>query len=433
MKFERQVSQIVNYFKNNEKPRTDFRLGVEFEHFIVDKDSLRAISYYGTNGVEETLKELLSLGWQGDYEADFLIGLHNNGTTITLEPGSQVELSIRPQATIKDIENEYLSFLKQIIPLLKEKNQILLTLGYQPETKIAEVQFIPKQRYAYMSDYLKKQGKYAHNMMKGTASMQVSVDYASEADFVKKFKVTNCLAPVIAAVFDNAPFFEGEIWPQHALRMVIWQNCDDDRCGIAVKDFKDGWGYSEYAQYILHTPPIIINKGGSMTYTKDKTLQELFDPDNYTREELEYMLTMVFPDVRAKSFIEIRMADSCPYPLNFAGVALWKGLLYHDENLNMLYQKFADITVEDINRAKHDVIKEGLAARLKGTAIYELAVNIVNLAKAGLPAEERDYLRPLETLLEEKKTPVAVTKEEIHEGKNSALQWCVLNNLIEVN
>lgn len=188
MKFERQVSQIVNYFKNNEKPRTDFRLGVEFEHFIVDKDSLRAISYYGTNGVEETLKELLSLGWQGDYEADFLIGLHNNGTTITLEPGSQVELSIRPQATIKDIENEYLSFLKQIIPLLKEKNQILLTLGYQPETKIAEVQFIPKQRYAYMSDYLKKQGKYAHNMMKGTASMQVSVDYASEADFVKNLK-----------------------------------------------------------------------------------------------------------------------------------------------------------------------------------------------------------------------------------------------------
>ncbi|AQS59388.1 glutamate--cysteine ligase [Desulforamulus ferrireducens] len=425
-----QITEIIKYLQSKEKDCRDYKVGVEFEHLIVEQDSLNAVSYYGPQGVEETLKEMLSYGWVGDYEEGNLLGLHREGATITLEPGSQLELSTMPQANIpqaniQDIEQEYLNFVNQITPILKKKKQALLAMGYQPQTSIADIGFIPKQRYVFMSDYLKNRGKYAHNMMKGTASMQYSLDYKNEADFIKKIKVASCLAPVMAVIFDNSPFFEGQVWPQHAARTVIWQNCDDVRCGPAAKH-GHGWGYGDYAKFILETPPIFIKKKGATIYTGEQPYKELFDPDDYTLEELEQAMTMVFPDVRAKGFIEIRIADACPYPLNIAGAAFWKGLLYNEVSVNKLFEAFQNITVADIERAKQEVVNKGYQANLAGSTLAELGCRLIQLAKAGLPADEIRYLEPLQELIEQRKSPAELTKERLPLGKKQAVEWCFI-------
>ncbi|MFY9213583.1 MAG: glutamate-cysteine ligase family protein, partial [Tissierellaceae bacterium] len=197
MDYKRQVDEIANYFKVNEKSLDNFKIGVELEHFVIDLDTLKTISYYGDAGVAETLKDLEKIGYKGMYEGQYILGLTKGKKTVTLEPGSQFELSIEATISIKELEEEYLDFLNDVIPILERKNQGLMTVGYHPVTKIDEIKLLPKQRYDYMFNYFKTRGTHAHNMMKGTAALQVSLDYSSEEDYRRKFRVANALSPVL--------------------------------------------------------------------------------------------------------------------------------------------------------------------------------------------------------------------------------------------
>lgn len=426
-----QKHEIVSYLKKSEKDKNEFKIGVEFEQFIVDADTLKTISYYEDGGIESTLKELLKKGWKGKYEGNYLIGLTNrNGSTVTLEPGAQVELSTIPYKSIHEIENEYLSFLHDIIPILNKKNQLMVSLGYQPESKISEISFIPKERYKFMSEYLGKRGKYAHNMMKGTASLQIAVDYCSQEDYIKKFRVANALSPIISYIFDNAPFFEGEVWDKNTLRVDIWNNCDDDRCRLISGSLDKVFGYEDYAEYILDAPPIIIEKNDEFEFTGDRAFKDIYNPKEFTQKDLEHVLTMYFPDVRTKKFIEIRMADSVPYPLNIGAVALLKGLLYHTENLEYLFEKSKALTNDIVKNLKEDIIELGKDAIIMERNIVDVCKEILDLAEGGLEAEEAKYLLPLKEMLDKGKTPSLMVKEKLHLGKNKALENTILNNLI---
>lgn len=431
--YNKQLKILVDYFKNQEKKKEDYMIGIEFEHFIIHKESLRAVTYYEAGGVEDTLKKLLDKKWKGKYEGDHLLGLSKDGKTITLEPGSQLELSVGPYKEISRVEREYLSFLEDIVPILEEKSQAIVAIGYQPENKISDIPFIPKTRYKYMSEYFKSKGKLAHNMMKGTASLQVTLDYSCEDDYIRKFRVANALSPIISAIYDNGPFFEGNMWDENSVRTRIWSNCDPDRCGVVKGALKlnNKFSYEKYADYILNTPPILVDDGNTVSFTGDKLYKEIFDINRYTIEEIEHVLTMVFPDVRTKKFIEIRMADSIPYPLNLSAIALLKGLLYDEKNLEELFKYFKDIKDEDIVIAKKDVIEKGLDGSLKEESIHEIGTMILKMAENGLSLEEKKYLKPLEDLLINKKTPSTITKEKLKLGKKAALNWCVLNNIVK--
>ncbi|MEG6615498.1 glutamate-cysteine ligase family protein [Peptococcaceae bacterium 1198_IL3148] len=429
MDYEKQIAVIEHYLRKGEKDSGRLLIGVEMEHLILHKETLTAVSYYEENGVEAILQSLLNKGWQGLYEDGYLLGLERAGSNITLEPGGQLEISIKPLSSIDEIETEYLDFLQQIIPILEANKQLIMAIGYQPVSKIADIPFIPKKRYTYMSDYLQHQGKYALNMMKGTAAMHVNVDYRSELDYIKKSHVANCLGPTMAVIFDNSPVFEGDVTDIQAVRTIVWQNCDNDRCGIVPASLSDDFGYRKYAQYILDTPPILV-KRDTIMYTKSIKNKELFNPDNYTQEELEYMLTMVFPDIRTKGHLEIRVSDSVPYPYNIAGIALWKGLLYNDKNLDELYHYFAEVNEEDIQRAKNQVVQQGYQANFKDQKIYELAQYIINLAKTGLTEHEQAYLQPLVALVQQRESLASISKAKLKEGDIQALERCVLNNLL---
>jgi len=433
--YDRQVEEIARYFKDNEKEEEDFKIGVEFEHFIVDKDTLETISYYGAGGVEETLREMLTMGWEGIYEGEHLLGLSRDGNFVALEPGSQFELSVRPEKNIEDIKKIYFNFLDEVLSILEKKNQVLITTGYQPETKIADIKRIPKERYKYMYEYFKTRGSHAHNMMKGTGALQTSFDYSSEEDYGKKLKVASSLSPVMYAIFDNTFYFEQE--PQlekRNLRSFIWENCDSDRCGIVDGALKEGFRYKDYAEYILNGPPIFIDYGKELYYTGAKKYKEIFNPEDYTMEELEHVLTMFFLDVRCKKYIEIRVFDSIPYPLNFAAIALWKGIFYNEDNLNEVYDYIEGINVEHINKAKIDIMDKGLDANLGEDSIYEIGKKLIAISKTGLTEDEKKYIKPLEEMINEKKTPYDITKEKYKLGKKEALNWCIIDkNFLAVN
>lgn len=426
MNYNAQIEEIKKYFQSHEKKGEDFKIGVEFEHFVIDRDSLKTISYYGPGGVEETLKELEDRGWNPSYEGDYLLGLKKGKKTISLEPGSQLEMSVDADIDISVIEREYENFIAEINPILKSKNQELIAVGYHPETKIDEIKLLPKKRYDLMFDYFKDKGKNAHNMMKGTAALQVSIDYKSEEDYRKKFRIANALSPILYSLFDNSFYFEGEEWDHHNLRTNIWNNCDMNRAGLVEGALEDSFGYENYAKYILNRPPIFMMRDGEVVATGEKKVRELFDPEDYKVSELEHFLTMFFPDVRTKAFIEIRQMDSVPYPLALSAIALIKGIFYNDENLDKAYDKIKDLKLEDINRAKIEIIEKGLEAKLKDDNVLDLANWLIDLAKSGLSNSELDYLYPLEEMIINKENPYEKTKRLSKLGKKQALDWSVV-------
>lgn len=282
-----------------------------------------------------------------------------------------------------------------------------------------------------MYDYFKTKGTHAHNMMKGTAALQVAIDYESEEDYIKKFKIVNALTPVFYAIFENAYYFEGEKSPSHNMRSFIWENCDKDRSGVVPSSLDIDYDYEKYAKYILEGSPIFIYEDGKEVSVKGKDVKELLDPDAFTQEEVEHYLTMFFPDVRTKHYIEIRMMDSVPYPLNFSAIALFKGLLYNEENLEKLSEFVKCITVKDVEEAKHTMMEDGLKSQFNGITLLEIGKFLVELAQNGLDEKEKEYLKPLKEMLDSGKSPYEITKALSSKGKKESLDWCILNNIVE--
>lgn len=433
MDYRQQLDRFEAYFKSSEKNNEDKAIGLEIEHFVVDNDSLKTISYSEEDGIEKILTQLVNQGWKGKREGNHLIQANKEGAVITLEPGGQLEISIEPKKRITDLEDRYYSFLTELLPILNNNNQLLVTAGYQIESKISEIEWNPKQRYKIMSEYLGRRGKYAHNMMKGTASIQVALDYINEEDFIKKFRIANTLAPAVAALFDNAAFFEGKEYEAYNIRTDIWSHCDPDRCGTVKKAFEKDFNYRKYAEYILNQPPILLKQDSEFISTGQKTCREIFKTQDLGPQELEHVLTMFFPDVRAKNFIEIRMIDSIPPKLNFAAVAFWKGLLYDEMNLERVYELISDISYEEVQKTRKDVVKKGLAAKLGDYKVVKLGKRLLQWAKEGLPDVEKEYLTSIEKLLSVNQTPADKTREKLAAGfdKRQAIDWLILNSRLE--
>ncbi|MCR3954799.1 MAG: glutamate-cysteine ligase family protein [Gudongella sp.] len=426
MTYNEKINMIENYIRSGEKKRENFRVGVEMEHFVIWEDSLKTVSYYGENGVEEILKELLPNGWKGTYEGDHLLGLRKDDIAITLEPGSQLEVSIDSARDIRDLERGYLAFLAEVIPLLEKRNQVLVTLGYHPVTRIEEIKLLPKKRYDLMFTHFKTKGSHAHNMMKGTGAFQVAIDYCDEEDYSKKFRVLNALAPVFYGIFENALFFEGEPCKTHNLRAYVWMNCDNDRAGIVEGALGDKFGYRDYARYVLERPPIFTVRNGEIIATGENRVKDILDPGTTGMDELDHLMTMFFPDVRTKKYLEIRMMDSIPYPLNFSAVALIKGLFYDQANLDKLVDFVGHISIDKVENTKMEMLEKGMEAMLNGKTLLQIGSWLLELSREGLALEERPYLKPLEDLLMQGKNPYIHTRDRFKNGdRKFAIEWAM--------
>ncbi len=404
------IEQLVDHFKKNETSKQDYKLGVEFEHFLVDKDDLSAIYYYGSNGISNFLNQLAGKNWQvcnlGD-DQKLIICLNKNNDEINLEPGGQIEFSFSPKNSIKEIEEAYNNILEDMEPIMKENNYNLITLGYQPVTKINELQILPKNRYRLMFEHFKKRGSHAHNMMLGTASTQISLDYSSEEDFSKKFAVASWLSPIIYATLDNTPIFEGKRTDEYAVRAKIWNDCDADRCGILDKSIEGNFTYRDYAEYIINLPAIVDPQGSN-----DKPLEnkfgEVFTKETLTAEDIELMLSFSFTDVRLKEYLEIRMADALPLPLALGYLALLKGLFYDQSNLDYVFKQVQKTSTAEVKEALCKITDKGCKKTYTDNIIMADWLEIlIERALQGLASEDQSHLIYLKDYLKEYMPPRA--------------------------
>lgn len=418
MDYSKQIEAFIKYFKKAETHKKKHKIGVEFEHFITDSN-LKAISYYGKNGVETLLEELNDSRWSAVFEKEHLVGLENDKAVLTLEPGAQFEISIKPCETLKETKNIYLEFLDQLKSTLNKRGQKAAVLGYQPQTSIEDIELLPKKRYDYMYDYFADKGKYAYNMMKGTASVHINIDYIDEEDYIKKMRTAYFISPIIYYLFDNTPYFEGREVRGASMREKIWRNCDNQRSTIIDGLFDKKFGYKDYAEYLLNTPPIISKSDGEFEYCRDELLRDVMNSAD--QQNIEHYLSMVFPDIRSKKYIEIRAADGLPYPYNFGYAALIKGLFYDKNNLNRLYNRSLEYDQQQFRAFRNKMINDE-----KNPARDKLIEELILMADAVL-AENKKYLEYVKEIFFQHQKAKYKTLNSSAESKKEALSWCVLN------
>lgn len=395
---EEQRNRLIDYFRSGEKSLDNLKIGIELEHFIIDSQTLKTVSYYGENGVEESLKDIEKQGWEGYYNDEYLLGLERGPYTISTEPAAQFEISMEAQHSIKELDELYLEFMKQILPVFKSKNQELIAMGYHPVTKIDEIKISPKKRYTYMYEYFKKRGTHAHNMMKGTCAVQVTIDFTSEEDFIKKYRIGSALSPILYTMYDNSYIFESEVHENYSVRQHIWENTDLDRSGVLKTAFDKDFSYGKYADYILNNNIIFTDDKGELASTGDALFKDIFDPEKHGDEEIYHAISIVFPDLRLKRYLEFRMMDAVPYPLNFSAAALIKGLMYSDENLERLDELFKDISYEDVQTGKSNASKYGMNGIYLGRSFVDWANQLIYMAKDSLDESEAKYLDKIQEL-----------------------------------
>ncbi len=406
MNEQENINKIRDYIKSGEKKREDFSIGVEMEHFTISNEDGKSISYYGENGVGETLDFLKEkYGFKAAQENGYTLSLDSDLVDVSTEPGSQFEIAIKAQRTVADLEKIYLDFMSKVLEHIEEKDQSLVALGYHPVTKIEDIKILPKKRYDHMFNYFKSQGNMAHNMMKGTASVQTTIDFENEEDFKRKYFLLNVFTPVFYAMFDNAFIFQGNPTKLHTIRQKIWENTDVDRSGLFEIAFDEDLSYEKYARKIWNTPTIFRPEGKGTVSTGNKTLKEVAEEVELDDELIFHALSIVFPDIRVKKYIEVRMFDAVSYPLNFSIPAFIKGLFYDEDNLKKLYELGKNTSYDEALKAKSDIIDQGLEAKYLGKTLKELSKILFEMSYNGLDEGDRKYLEPLRPFVENSITP----------------------------
>ncbi|MCR5686932.1 MAG: hypothetical protein K6G58_02765 [Lachnospiraceae bacterium] len=394
---------LAGYFRAGIRQSDDLRLGVELEHFPVYSETGESVQYSGTDGVRALVEGMIGIfpGAEPLYEDD-LFGFMVPDFTITLEPGAQIEISIAPQRHVSDVVRIYDDFRKAVSPILDDHGIRLVSSGCIPKTDVGSVELLPKARYRLMDEYFRGTGTGGMEMMRGSASLQVSVDYTSEEDFVRKIRAMYFYSPALRLLCDNAAMFQGRKVSTFLKRTDIWRRVDGRRCGIPPGLFSDTIGFETYAEYIGNMPPIFIKEDGRIVPTGDKTVAELYACREMNTDDIEHVLSLAFPPVRLKKFIEIRFADSVPIEYAAAYTALIKGLAYSDEGTGFAKEIIARVNLDAVMMiATGDAIMENgfMAGTYMGRA-DEFCRTIIGIAERNLDEEEKAFLEPFGKVIE---------------------------------
>ena len=363
------------------------------------------VSYSEEHGVRWLLEEL-SAAYPARTLADDgdLIGVARPGEAVTIEPAAQVELSAGPFERLADAQACFDAFESELARILEPVGKQALTIGYHPTARARDLELIPKRRYRFMNLYLGDISEWGPRMMRGSASTQVSIDYSSEADCLRKMRLAYALVPLLSLVADNSPLFEGGPRPHALMRTEIWQKCDPDRCGVVPNVMSESFTLRDLAAYVLDAPAILAPCAKNGYCFSERTFGELYANEPMTRADVEHAVSMLFNDVRLKTYLEIRPADALPIPYTVAYAGLVKGLFATEQTLSALEDLFSDVTEADIEAAKCALMAEGYAARVYGRAASELADALIACARTGLAPEEQPFLEPLAELVAARET-----------------------------
>jgi len=398
---EANIDALVAYFESGIKQQgTPGRLGVELEHIIVDAD-MNPVSYSGEYGVRWVLEQLSAdFPERAETAAGDLIGVGRAGQTVTIEPAAQLELSAGPYEGVGEVRIDFEQFQRSVAKILQPHGMRMLAVGYHPSAKAADLELIPKQRYRFMDNHFATIGDFGRCMMRGSAASQVSIDYFSSEDCIRKLRLASVLTPLISLLCDNATTFEGAPRTHNMVRTEIWQKCDPARCGTVRGLMEPGFTLRDYAEYVLDTPAIFVFDEQGEPYETEKTFGEVFADKPMAKSDVEHALSLFFNDVRLKYYIEIRPADSMPIPFVTAYAAFVKGLFYSAENLDELDSMFAGVTQADIDNAKEQLMAKGFDGTAYGRNAGDLLAQLVGLAREALAKNEVSYLGPFQQIVQ---------------------------------
>ena len=404
MSFKKDVSAYVKSGESEEE-----RLGLELEHFVVN-DRGEQIQF---DVISSLIGEVgKSIGAEITYTDGYPVGYVTKEYSVSLEPACQFEIGINPYSELSAIEDIYTDFLRTWEPVFSKIGYRLVTKGNLPLVELGkitpdDIPLSPKKRYQYMDAYLRKSGKYGNYMMRASASTQISFDYKSEGDMVKKLRVLQKISPVLMLIMENKTdentTLPGEEDKPHLLRIQEWDDLDPARTGFYPNSFDEDFGYEKISDVVCHTPLILLTDDGITSDVGHKNAEELLSEHILTEEELdesrrirltEHFISMAFYHFRIKKYIEIRIADSVPINRALGYAALLKGIVYSNRNLDILDEELSEIDESDkIQDAVVKIETDGSDAVIyRGRTAAQWKTQLVQLAKDEIPEHEKEYL-----------------------------------------
>jgi len=408
--------QLVEALEAGCKPASTWRIGTEHEKFGFTTDDLRPLPYDGPRGIRAMLDGLCRLGWRPIEEDGQVIALRDStGASVTLEPGGQLELSGGLMETLHQTAAEVTTHLDQVRTVAEPLGIAFLGAGFQPKWRRDEIPWMPKGRYDIMRRHMPRVGGKGLDMMLRTCTVQVNLDFASEADMVRKLRVSLALQPVATALFASSPFIEGQPCGLLSARADVWTDTDPARTGGLPFAFEPGMGFERYVEWMLDVPMYFVYRDGRYIDAAGQSFRDFMagrlpalPGERPTLGDWSDHLTTAFPDVRLKTFLEMRGADGGPWRRLVALPALWTGLLYDGIALDGAWELVKDWTPEQRAALRLDVARLGLDAEIAGRTVRDVAIDMIELAAEGLRRRDRRnesgrdesiFLSPLDTIV----------------------------------
>jgi len=425
------ITQLIDPMAQGEKPKDRWRIGTEHEKFVYSTTDHHAPSYDEPGGIKDLLLAMQEFGWKPLEEGGKVIAMSGSDGAISLEPAGQLELSGAPLETLHETCNETGRHLQQVKAIGEKTGTGFLGMGMWPDKTRAELPIMPKGRYKIMLDHMPRVGNLGLDMMLRTCTIQVNLDYASEADMVKKFRVGLALQPLATALFANSPFTEGKPNGYQSFRSHIWSDTDPHRTGMLPFVFEEGFGYQRYAEYMLDVPMYFVFRDGKYIDAAGLSFRDflkgnlsVLPGEKPTMSDWTDHLSTAFPEVRLKSFLEMRGADGGPWNRICALPAFWVGLLYDQTALDAAWDRVKGWSMEEREALRNMVPKLGLDTPIpNGQTLKDLAREILDISSAGLTARNRlntsgdnesGFLDPLREVVAKGKSPAAQLLDRYH-------------------
>jgi glutamate--cysteine ligase len=386
---------LVEYLARGAKPRHEWRVGTEYEKVGVDRKTGRAARYYGPRGIEAVLRRLADrFGWTPRLEGKHVIALEGRKAAITLEPGGQVELSGEACESIHCAQEELTQHVNELVTVADELGLAFLGLGIQPVSGLDDIEWVPKPRYAIMAPYMAKVGTLGQRMMKQTATVQVNIDFDGEQNAMEKVRLGMGLSPILTAAFANSSISDGAVNGYMSYRQHIWTDTDRSRCGLLPFAFSRDASFEDYVDWALDVPMYFIRRDGKFIDLTGMPFREFLKRGAFghhaTMADWQLHLTTLFPEVRLKTYIELRSVDSQPPERMLALPALVKGVFYDDDCMLGAWDLVKGWSWSERLEIYDSSHREALQARIRGIRLLELARELAGIARVGL---ERQNVR----------------------------------------